>query len=333
MTELLDRAGGPPGPGRFVEPAPPASRRERPVPVARRSLARRLLDGSAPYLYLVPALAALLIWVYSPLAQTFQLSFYDWNLVATTPARPAGWSNYGEALSLPALGQATVNTLLYLLGLLPFTIVIPVLVVLASQRIHGRARAFYRTAIFAPYLIAPVATAIIWRWLLDPGGGLVNQVLGLFGVAPISFLRDPRVAIWSIVVIVGWQLLGFAVLVVSAGVAGIDDDYAAAARTDGATERQVVRRITLPLLSPTLLFMTTLTILSAAQLVFPIIQTLTQGGPSGATMNLYYLLYDTAFGSFDASLASAASVLFFLGFGLLAWGAVWLMDRWSFHDD
>lgn len=209
----------------------------------------------------------------------------------------------------------------------------PTLIVLASRRVRGRARTFYRTAIFAPYLIAPVATAIVWRWLLDPGGGLVNQVLGLFGVAPISFLRDPAVALWSIVVIVGWQLLGFAVLVISAGEAAISGDYADAARIDGATERQVTRRITLPLLSPTLLFMATLTILAAAQLVFPMIQTLTQGGPNQSTTNLYYLLYDTAFGSFDVGLASAASVLFFLAFGLIAWAAVWLMDRWSFHDD
>jgi multiple sugar transport system permease protein len=277
MTDLLDRPA--PVPGRFVEPAAPAPR-NGPGPAARRPILRTLASGATPYLYLVPAVAGLLVWVYSPLVQTIQLSFYDWNLVPTSPARPAGWSNYAEAFSLPQLGRATVNTLLYLLGLLPFTIVVPVLVVLASQRVHGRARAFYRTAIFAPYLIAPVVTAIVWRWLLDPGGGLVNQVLWLFGVAPISFLREPHWAMWSIVVIVGWQLLGFAVLVVSAGVSGISDDYAAAARTDGATERQITRRITLPLLSPTLLFMATLTILSAAQMMFPMIQTLTQGGPA-----------------------------------------------------
>ena len=329
MTETGDRTAL--VPGRFVEPADPAPRRPA-GPADRGPVVRRLAGGAAPYLYLVPALAGVLIWVYSPLIQTIQLSFYDWNLVPSSPAKPAGWSNYAEALNLPQLGHATINTLLYLLGLLPFTIVVPVLIVLVSQRVHGRARAFYRTAIFAPYVIAPIVTAIVWRWLLDPGG-LVNQLLGLFGVAPISFLRDPHWAMWSIVVIVGWQLLGFAVLVVSAGVSGISDDYAAAARTDGATEGQITRRITLPLLSPTLLFMATLTILAAAQLMFPMIQTLTQGGPGDSTTNLYYLLYDTAFGSFDVGLASAASVLFFLGFGLVAWGAVWLMDRWSFHDD
>ncbi|MFW0783454.1 sugar ABC transporter permease [Gordonia sp. CPCC 206044] len=329
MTTLVDSPYR--TPGRFVECVPPEVRSGE-VPVAKRPVLRRLAGSAVPYLYLVPALAGLVIWVYSPLVQTFQLSFYDWNLVPTSPAHPAGWSNYVEALQLPQLGRATINTLLYLIGLLPFTIVIPVIVVLVSQRIHGRARAFYRAVIFAPYLIAPVVTAIIWRWLLDPGG-LVNQILGMFGIAPISFLRDPNWAMWSIVLIVGWQLLGFAVLVVSAGMSGISEDYAAAARTDGATERQITFKITLPLLSPTLLFMATLTILSAAQLMFPMIQTLTMGGPGDSTTNLYYLLYDTAFGSFDVGLASAASVLFFLGFGLIAWGAVWLMDRWSFHDD
>ncbi|GAA3183068.1 sugar ABC transporter permease [Rhodococcus baikonurensis] len=290
------------------------------------------MGNAAPYLYLAPALTGLVVWVYSPLIQTIQLSFYDWNLVPTSPARPAGWSNYSEAFALPQLGTATWNTLLYLVALLPFTIVIPVLVVLLSQRVHGRARAFYRTAIFAPYLIAPVVTAIVWRWLLDPGG--VGQPDSRT-VRRGTDLLPTRPALGHVVdqVIVGWQLLGFAVLVVSAGFSGISDDYAAAARTDGATESQITRRITLPLLSPTLLFMATLTILSAAQLVFPMIQTLTQGGPGDSTTNLYYLLYDTAFGSFDVGLASAAGVLFFLGFGILAWGAVWLMDRWSFHDD
>src|SRR5690242_21900427 len=111
MTDLLDRPA--PVPGRFVEPAPPAPRSGR-GPAARRPLLRRLAGGAAPYLYLVPALAGLVIWVYSPLVQTIQLSFYDWNLVPTSPARPAGWSNYAEAFDLPQLGRATTNTLLYL---------------------------------------------------------------------------------------------------------------------------------------------------------------------------------------------------------------------------
>lgn len=329
VTLMLDQPGR--APGHFTE-VPPPSPMQTP-PQVRRPPVTRLARGVTPYLYLVPALAGVVIWVYSPLVQTLRLSFYNWNLSPASPALPAGTSNYRKALDLPELGTAALNTVWYLLALLPFTVVIPVIVVLATRRVRGRASTVYRAAIFMPYLVAPVVAAIVWRWLLDPHGGLVNQVLGVLGIGPVAFLRDPDWAMWSIVVIVGWQLLGFAVLVVSSGLSAISDDYTDAARIDGASEGRITLRITLPLLSPTLLFMATLTILAAAQLVFPMIQTLTQGGPGDATTNLYYLLYDTAFGSFDVGLASAAGVLFFLGFSVIAWGLVRLMDKWSFHDD
>ncbi|MDN5859446.1 MAG: sugar ABC transporter permease [Pseudonocardia sp.] len=324
MTELTTtRAAA----GRFVElPPPPASRA---VPARGPGPRRRLARGVTPYLYVLPALAGMVIWIYLPLVQTFQLSFYDWNLLPTTPARPAGLSNYTEVLGLPEIGRATVNTVVYVLGLLPFTLLLPLAITLASQRVTGRARAFYRAAIFTPFLMAPVASAIVWRWLLEPQGGLVNRVLGV----EVNWLREPDLALAAITVMVGWQLLGFAVLVISAGLSGISPDYADAARVDGATTGQITWRITLPLLSPTLLLMALLTVLAAAQLVFPLINTLTQGGPGDATTNLYYLLYETAFTSFDVGRASAAGVLFFGAFGVFAVAAVWLLDRWSFHDD
>jgi multiple sugar transport system permease protein len=319
--------------GRFVElPRPPAAPAP-PVTAAARHRARRAGTALAPYLYVLPALAGLVLWVYVPLGRTVQLSFFDWNLLPTSPARPVGLENYGEVLAQPELVGATLNTVLYVLGLLPFTIVLPVLVALAAQRVSARARAFHRAAVFAPYLVAPVATAILWRWLLDPEGGLVNRLLGVVGLEPVNWLREPGPAFAAILVMVGWQLLGFAVLVVSAGLTGISSDYADAAAVDGATRGQIARKITLPLLSPTLLLMGLLTVLASAQLVFPLINTLTQGGPGDATTNLYYLLYETAFTSFDAGRAAAAGVLFFFGFGVFALGAVALLDRWSVHDD
>lgn len=299
------------------------------VRARRTGTPRRALAAATPYLYVLPALTCLVVWIYLPLGQTVQLSFYDWNLLPTSPARPAGLSNYAEVLRLPEIGHATLNTLLYVAGLLPFTLLLPLAVTLTSQGVSGRARAFYRAAIFAPFLVAPVATAIVWRWLLEPEGGLVNRALGI----EVNWLREPVPALVAIIVMVGWQLMGFAVLVVSAGLANISGDYADAAAVDGATRWQITRKVTLPLLSPTLLLMTLLTVLAAAQLVFPLIHTLTQGGPGDATTNLYYLLYETAFTSFDAGRASAAGVLFFGAFGVFALAAVWLLDRWSFHDD
>ncbi|MFD5179412.1 carbohydrate ABC transporter permease [Nocardia sp. NPDC058379] len=319
--------------GRFVELAPPSAPSTGAALAVRRSWLRRAAAAAPPYLYVLPALTGLIVWIYWPLVQTFQLSFYDWDLLPTTAARPVGLSNYREVIALPELGQAALNTVVYIVGLLPFTLLLPLAIALVSQQIGGRARAFYRAAIFAPFLVAPVATAVLWRWLLEPQGGLVNRSLGVLGIESVNWLREPVPALVAIIVMVGWQLLGFAVLVISAGLANISADYADTAAVDGATRWQIVRRITLPLLSPTLLLMTLLTVLATAQLVFPLINTLTQGGPGDATTNLYYLLYETAFTSFDVGRASAAGVLFFCAFGIFALGAVRLLDRWSFHDD
>lgn len=301
--------------------APPAA--QRPSPLAR------LLRAAPPYLYLVPGLALLVIWTYRPLLQTAQLSFYSWNLLPTSPMVPAGTDNYEQLLGTPELGNAVWNTVLVIAGLLPFTVVIPVVVALLTRQVSGPSRELYRALIFAPMLVAPVASAAVWQWLLDPRSGAVNRLLGV----QVNWLHESVPAQLSIIGITGWHLLGFAVLLVSAGLAGINDDYSAAAQLDGASRWQTTRWVTLPLLSPTLVFLVLMTVLLGAQWTFPLIDTLTQGGPSGATTHIYYLLWDYGFHSHQAGLGAAAGVIFFAAFGVVALFLVWLADRISFHDD
>jgi multiple sugar transport system permease protein len=312
----------------FVEiPAPRAV--DVPAPAVRPSAGRRALRAATPYLYLAPGLILLVTWTYRPLVQTVQLSLYSWNLVPTTPMVPVGTGNYERLLTLPEMGNAVWNTILVIVGLLPFTLVIPVVVALLTRQVGGRARAVYRTMLFAPMLIAPVASAAVWQWLLDPRSGVVNRLLG----TSTNWLHDETLAPIAIIVITGWHVLGFAILVVSAGLTGISDDYAAAAQLDGASRWKITRWITLPLLSPTLVFLALMTVLLAAQWTFPLIDTLTQGGPAGATTHLYYLLWDYGFHSYQAGLGAAAGVLFFIGFGIVAVGLVWLSEKVSFHDE
>jgi multiple sugar transport system permease protein len=312
----------------FVEVAGPMA-----VPLAiprvqQPPLVRRVLRAAPPYLYLGPALTLLVIWTYRPLMQTAQLSFYSWNLLPTTPMVPMGLGNYQRLIELPDLGQSALRTVEVIAGLLPFSLVIPVLVGLLSRQVRGRARVLYQAMVFAPMLVAPVASAAVWQWLLDPGGGAVNRVLG----TRLNWVHETGSAQLSIIVITGWHVLGFAVLVVSAGLAGINGDYGDAAQLDGASRWQITRWITLPLLSPTLVFLTLMTVLLSAQWTFPLIDTLTQGGPARATTNVYYLLWDYSFHSYDAGLGAAAGIMLFAGFGLVASGLVWLAERLSFHD-
>ena len=315
--------------GAFVEvPAVPVAARTS-VRAVRPSPWLRVRRALPPYLYLLPAIGCVVFWVYRPLVQTVQLSFYNWNLLPSNPQTWAGLGNYTQLLRSSQLGSSLWLTLLFILGMVPFTIIVPTVVGLLTRRIPGRASAVYRTLVFAPVLVPPVAGAVVWQWLLDPNHGLVDRATG----SRVNWLQQAGPAQIAVIVITGWHVLGLALLIVRAGLSGISDDYTAAAELDGASRGQVTRWVLLPLLSPTLAFLALLTVLLSAQWSFPVINALTQGGPSGATTNIYYFLWQTAFQGFAAGTSAAAGVLFFLAFGAVALILVWLADRFTFHDD
>jgi multiple sugar transport system permease protein len=297
------------------------------------ALRARVLARAEPYLYLAPALAGLLVWVYRPLVETFDYSFYNWNLLPTTPKVGVGWHNYSQLFHLPALWQAVGTTGIFMAGLVLFGVLLPLLIGALTQHISPKSRTVYRALIFLPVLVSPVVTATVWEFLLAPAGGFVDTVLGWFGLAQTNWLQQPNTAKYAVVAISGWKILGVSVLIVTAGLAAISGEYYEAAAIDGANRRQVFRRVTLPLLSPTLLFMFIMALLLSSQTVFPILNVLTQGGPEGATTDIYYFLYQYGFTSFNIGLASAAAVCFFLVFGIVALACVRLLDRFSFYDN
>jgi multiple sugar transport system permease protein len=303
------------------------------VPRSTRFLAALRRQPLAPWLYLAPALVLLIIWIYAPLAYALWLSFHEWNMLPFAPRRYVGTLNYERLIGLPDMATALWNTLIYLVGLLPLTVVLPVAIAILTHELSGRWRNIYRAMVFVPLIIAPVAAAAIWRWMLNPDFGVVNLALQGLGFEPVAFLKDPDIAIWTIIWITGWKLIGFSTLIVSASLSNINPGLIEAARLDGATEWQVTRRIRLPLLSPTILLLVLLTILLGAQWSFAYIHVLTQGGPLGSTTNIYYLMWQFGFGSLAAGWASAAGMLLFVGFGVIAFALIWLMNRTTFHDN
>lgn len=310
----------------------PVRSRLRSLPRAGRTVRLRKL---VPYLYLLPALLSIGFWIYRPLVDTFRLSFYEWNMLPTTPQRFVGFDNFEKLFTLPEMGQALINTLIYTAGVLPFSLVVPLLVAIATDRIGGKYRNVYRALIFVPMMMAPVAVSAVWSWLFNPMGGIVNRVLqGAFGLAePIRFFSDPNWAIWSITFITGWKLVGFSTLLFSAALTGINKDYIEAAMMDRASRWQIIRCVLLPLLSPTILFMAMLSALFASEWSFSYINVLTQGGPLGSTTNLYYLLWNYGFKTFAVGWSSAAAVVIFLGSGLIALGMMKLSSKLSFYDN
>lgn len=302
-------------------------------PTAERRTARsRVQEASLPYLYLLPAFAGVIVWVYIPITRTARLSTVQWNLLSSTPKQPVGLDNYRDVLALPEMRSAVWNTVRYTVGLLPFSVIIPLAVALLITELGGRLRNVYRVLVFLPVLMAPVVVAVVWRWMLHPTQGIFSSWLGAVGITSPNWLRDESTALWAITGITGWKLIGFSVLIFAAGVAGLDPDVQDAARMDGATRWQTIRHVTLPLLSPTTMFMVLLTMLLSAQWTFPLVNVLTQGGPLDTTTNVYYLLWHFGFRNFNVGFSSAAAVLFFVAFGTIALLCVRLIDRFSFHD-
>jgi multiple sugar transport system permease protein len=304
------------------------------VVVGRPALWRRVLGALAPYLYMFPAIAVFVFWIYRPLVQTVQYSFDDWNLLPTTPRVNVGWANYKTLFHLSAFWQSLLTTAFFIGGLLVFGVVLPLIIGGLSQQVGKRAQSFYRAILFLPVLVAPLVAAAIWSFLLAPNGGLVNQVTAWFGAAPQNWLFTDTEARFSIVIIAGWKVLGVSVLIVAAGLAAINTDYYDAAAIDGASRLRTFREVTLPLLSPSLLFLViTAVLVGEAQIIFPLLTTLTQGGPGTSTTDIYYLLYTNGFSSFNVGLAAAGATIFFILFAAVGFVAVWLLDRFSFHDN
>ncbi|GAA3104853.1 sugar ABC transporter permease [Rhizobium viscosum] len=287
----------------------------------------------APWLYLAPALILLMVWTYIPLAETFRLSFYQWNMLPTSPQRFVGLTNYQRLLALPEMRNALWNTLYYTIGLFPMSVIIPLFVAIWTQDLGGRARTIYRAMIFVPMIIAPVVAAILWRWLLNEDQGFVTLALEGLGLGRIGFLTDPLYALPTLTWITGWKLIGFSTLLFSAANAGINPSYIEAARIDGASRWRIIRDIRLPLLSPTILLLSMMTVLFGAQWSFAYINVLTNGGPLKSTTNIFYLLWEYGFQTLSAGWSSAAGMIAFAGFAVLAAICMWLTKRFAFYDN
>lgn len=296
-------------------------------------LPRLKFSMAEPWLYLAPAMAVLVVWTYIPLLEAFELSFYRWNMLPRSQPRFVGFDNYANLLALPDMKQAVLNTILYTIGLLPLSVGVPLVVALLTAQLEGRMRNIYRALIFVPMIVAPIVAAIVWRWLLNEDHGLVNHWLRGLGLDTIGFLRDPDVALWTLVWITGWKLMGFSTLLFAAADSAINPSYTEAARMDGATSWQIVRDIRVPLLSPTILLLTMMTILFGAQWSFVYINALTGGGPLRSTTNVYYLMWEYGFQTMSAGWSTAAGVMVFLAFGLIALVCLALMKRLAVYDD
>jgi len=277
---------------------------------SRRGRRDRISQAMLMWSFLAPSLAILLLYRILPLAWNVVLSFEDWS-----PLRPAQWiglAQYQEMLlEDDVFWKALTNTLLFIASA-PLAIAIALgLALLVDADIRGRD--VYRTIIFLSYPLMTVAVAIIWRWMFDERVGLINYLGRLLGFIdrPIAFLNSFEWALPSLIVANAWQMLGLYMIILLAGLQRVPPELYEAAAIDGASGRDRIWRITLPLIRPSLFLCFVVGMLNSFT-SFDLVYVMTGGGPGHATELLITYIYKLGFGQTRFDYAAAVTVFFFV---------------------
>ena len=290
-----------PSPRGASAPTPGAGgRRRRPTSV-----------GAWPVLFIGPLMAGVAVFYYWPIVKNLVVSLQQRNAFGGSP-RWVGLQNYQDVLSSPDLGSAMANTLLYtgvvLLGI-PLSVAVAAMIELPGLRGRG----LYRTLYFMPYLAMPMAVAQVWKLVYNGNFGLLNQLLRALGVTdPPYWLVTPGWALLAVALFGVWGSVGFNVIILSAGLRSIPRELYEAASIDGASAWRQFRSITVPLLSPSIFFLTIMTTIGGFQLfdaLFAMIGTNNPAEPR--TRSLVYLFYREAFVNSDQGMGAAVAVVIF----------------------
>jgi len=283
-----------------------------PVGSTRSTWRRFWSDSALAYLFLLPSLLVIGTFSLYPVIKAFFLSLYDANMVGTV-VEFAGLANYRELFRDPVFWQSVKNTMIFVAGTVPLEILIALSIAMALN-LPLRFRAFYRLAFFLPYVTTVVAVAMVWLWIYHDQWGLLNQILGWFGVSPQKWLLHPKWSMLTIIIMAIWKTVGYTTVIFLAGLQSVDKELYNAAKVDGANDRQVFWHITWPLISPTTFFVSITSVIGAFK-VFTEIFVLYGGrpGPQRAATTIVFYIYDAAWTEYRAGYASAAAyVLFFM---------------------
>ena len=260
--------------------------------------------------YITPGMLIILMFCIAPIFMTLYYSFTEYNL-----AQPPDWialENYVKVLNNTQLRRAVVNTVIYVIITVPLQTLLAMFVAnFLAEYLNNRYGRVLRSIIYIPTLASYVAAATVWKVILASRGGLLNEILGIFGVAPINWLGEPTLALICVSLVAVWKSAGYFTIIFYAGIMNISVDVREAALIDGASPRQRFWKITVPLLKPITYLNVTLGIIWSFQ-AFDIVYKLTGGGPFNGTTTIAYIIYTYAFQDFRIGYASAVAILLLL---------------------
>jgi len=287
------------------------------VPGAASRRSRRVGSIATPYALILPAAVMYALFTVYPIFRQFDISFFNWHIFpgATNPF--LGLSNYTAAFRDPLVRTASLNTLLYIVITVPLQMVLGLFAAaILSDRLPGAG--LWRALIFIPVVTSWVIVSYVFAYIFNDQGGVANGLLSLFAGHQVSI--DWLAQTWTanaVIWIVGiWKGVGWSFVMFLAALDGVPREIVEAGRVDGATEQRLWRRIVIPAIQPTVVFVFVLLVIGGTQ-VFTQVYLMTGGGPYNSTQVLFTYAYQQAFTNFEFGYAAAvASMIAVVVFGL-----------------
>jgi ABC-type sugar transport system permease subunit len=276
---------------------------------ASPSLWKKSLNVRTAMLYLFPSILLFAVFIFYPMFRTLYLSFFLTDQQGNA-ALFVGLENYAYLLESPEFRNSIKATILFVIYTVPIGIILALfLALIANEKLKGVG--FFRTMYSSSMGISVAASSVVWLFLFHPSVGMFNRLLSLLHLPQVQWLLDPEWALISVSISTIWLNTGFSFLILLGGLQNIDEYLYESARIDGAGYWYQLRRITIPMLSPTLFFIITISLINAFQ-TFGQIDILTKGGPSQSTNLIVYSIYREAFVNYQFGTASAQAVFLFI---------------------
>ena len=290
---------------------------------------KREHEGLAAGLFLLPNLIGFLIFTAIPVGAAFVLAFYDYDLLLG--ASWAGLENFREMFTTDEVFRAALfNTVYFTAVSVPLSVVLGLATaMLVNQALRGIV--IFRSIFLLPYVTVTVALSLVWKWIYLPDIGLINSVLGVFGIDGPPWLTSGTWAMPALILMSVWKGFGYNMVIFLAGLQSIPDHLYDAAKVDGATAWRRFLNVTLPLLSPTTFFVVVISVISSFQ-VFDQALIMTNGGPGTATTTLVLYIYQKGFQSFDMGYAAAVALVLFAAIFVFTVIQFLFQRRWVTYD-
>jgi multiple sugar transport system permease protein len=285
------------------------------------------IERNIKYIFPLPAVIFVVVLMVFPVCYTFYLSFTNWSLTSGRGISFVGFTSYFEVLKEPRFIQAVGRTLYFTFGAIFFEGLLGLIIALLLNK-SFKGKGAIKGALLLPLVATPVAVGIVWNLFYDPNIGILNWVLTTLNLPQNGFVTDAATVMPSLILVDVWQWTPMITLIIMAGLAGLSSEPFESAIVDGASSSQVLFRITLPMLMPTLLTAIILRSIDALK-TYDIIYAMTGGGPGYASENLNILAFKYSFEYFRMGQSAVMLVFLFILVSLFSLGVMKIRTRFE----